>query len=68
MQHMSFFFCDYLMHIQQMSLGLPDAHSADIGSARFEPLIHIQPTSQKTPMDDVDNHVLLLKSHLVIAR
>ena len=30
--------------------------------------MHIQPTSPKTPMNDVDNYVLLLFCHLVIAR
>jgi hypothetical protein len=30
--------------------------------------MHIQPTSPKTPMNDLDNPILLLFRHLVIAR
>ena len=30
--------------------------------------MHIQPTSEKTPMNDLDNPVLLLGSHLVVTR
>ena len=31
-------------------------------------LMHIQPTSQKTPVNDLNNPILLLFRHLVIAR
>jgi hypothetical protein len=33
---------------------------------QFDRLIHIQPTSQKAPMNDLNNPVLLLFCHLVI--
>ena len=36
-------------------------------TARFEPLIHIRPMLQKTPVNDLDNPILLLFRHLVIA-
>lgn len=70
MQQMPFFLCGTLMHMQQMSLGLPDACPANVAKNCFflsAALSHIQPTLEKTPADDLDNDILLLRSHLVIA-
>ena len=34
----------------------------------YLPPIYIQSTSPKTPMNNVNNHILMLRSHLVIGR
>ena len=61
----------YLMHAEQICIYGAQSRSADTASSRYRPiyaLSHIQPTSPKTPMNDLDNYVLLLRRHLVITR
>jgi hypothetical protein len=55
----AFFLSTYLMHIQQIRL--------QTGNFLSTTLSHALPTSPKTPVNDVDNYVLLLRCHLVIA-
>ena len=57
---MLFFLSTDLMHVQPIRL--------QAGIFLSTPLSHTQPMLQKTPVNDLDNHVLLLRCHLVIAR
>ena len=59
------------MHIQPLqcfTLYTPDACSAVKAFVQSTTLIHIQPTSKKTPVYNVNDDILLLGFHLVIAR
>ena len=60
----------YLMHAEQTCIYGAQSCSADTVSSYLRPSCTFSrhgPTSQKTPMNDVDNYVLLLRRHLVIA-
>jgi hypothetical protein len=59
MQSMPFSLSTHLMHMRQIQ---PQA-----GIFLSTALIHIQPTSPKTPMNNLNNPILLLRRHLVIA-
>ena len=56
-----------LSHIQQMRIYRPNACPADVTSPYLRPHAHATDL-EKTPVNDVDNHVLLLRRHLVVTR
>ena len=81
-QSMPYFLSTHLIDAQPIwlfSIYMPDACSADmylrcpVMLSRYvialsTTLIHIQPILQETPMNDLNNPILLFFSHLVIAR
>ena len=64
------FLCMSSRHAFSLSTDLMHMQSIRLQAGIFlsTPLIHIQPTLPKTPMNDLDNPILLLFRHLVIRR
>ena len=69
------------MNLQQIHINDPNVYPADVtftylrllcicnrcGIFLSTSLSHALPTSPKTPVNDVDYHILLLRRHLVVA-
>ena len=74
MQQTEFFVSTYLMHTEQMRIYGAQSCSADTASNRYRPIYALSharsmfPFLQETPVNNLDNYVLLLRRHLVIAR
>ena len=70
MQQTEFFVSTHLMHAEQTCIYGAQSCSADTASSRYLPIYapHPYPTDlQKAPMNDLNNPILLLRRHLVIA-